>query len=507
MPTGSNTTRIAKNTLLLYFRQILIMLVSLYTVRVVLNVLGEEDYGIYNVVGGIVVLFAFVNNAMAEGTQRFLNYALGLKDNKKVNETYSASLIIHFVIAVFFVIAAETIGLWFVNCKLNIPEQRHYAALIVYQFTIVTTVLGIMRVPYHAVVIAYEKMSFFAWLSIVEAVLKLVIVYLLSIANYDKLIFYAFLITVITALILIIYKVYCNRQFTTANYTKVSDKQLTKELVGFSSWSLLGATANVCNNQGVNLILNMFTSVAVNAAYGISNQINAAVNSFIGNFQVAFKPHIVKVWAEGDKTHFYHFVKKTMILSVFLQSLVAVPLLINLEFVLKLWLSKPPEYTRMFVFYMLLASLIGSVNGPLWMAVQATGNIRNYQIVVSALVLLNIPSDIVLLSLDYSPLCVVVVKIIVDFIITIYRFWYAKMIIKFHLNAFLFQKVTFCVLGIVSSYLTGMFVRNIADNEALSFLLSCLSSVLTTIIILYFFALDKEDRLKIRNKIESKIRW
>ena len=245
----ASTRRIAKNTLMLYFRQILILLVSLYTVRVVLNTLGAEDYGIYNVVAGVVVLFSFVNSAMASATQRFLNYSLGENNLKKTQEVYSSSLIVHLGIAVIFILLAETVGLWFVSNKLNIPEARKTATAIVYQFTIITTVFNILRVPYNAVIIAYEKMSFFAWLSILESFLKLVIVFLLVISGIDRLIFYAFLMTVVAMIILCFYKLYCNHTFEIAHYKKTTDISLVKRILSFSGWSLFGAVANVCKRR------------------------------------------------------------------------------------------------------------------------------------------------------------------------------------------------------------------------------------------------------------------
>ena len=376
----ASTKRIAKNTLMLYFRQILILLVSLYTVRVVLNTLGAEDYGIYNVVAGVVVLFSFVNNAMATATQRFLNYSLGENDKKKTQEVYSASLIVHLGIAAIFVLLAETVGLWFVSNKLNIPEARRAATAIVYQFTIITTVFNILRVPYNAVIIAYEKMSFFAWLSILESLLKLAIVFLLVLSGIDRLVFYAFLMTAVALIILCFYKLYCNRTFEIARYSKVTDISLVKKILSFSGWSLFGAVANVANSQGTNIVLNMFTNVTVNAAMGIANQVNSAVYSFVGNFQTAFNPQIVKSYAEGKKEYFIDLVFRTAKVSFLLLNFMVVPLLLNAEIVLHIWLKSIPEYTIHFVQLILIWSLIDSWNGPLWMSVQATGNIRKYQI-------------------------------------------------------------------------------------------------------------------------------
>ena len=354
----SDPRRIAKNTLMLYFRQILIMLVSLYTVRVVLSVLGAEDYGIYNVVAGVVVLFSFVNNAMAQGTQRFLNYSLGENDTAKTQKIYSASLVIHLLVALLFIAIAESIGLWFVLNKLNVPVERYEAIFPVYQFAVITTVFSILRIPYNALIIAYENMQFYAGVSVLEAVLKLGIIFCISFFSVDSLILYSFLICAVSAIILLVYKLYCNIAFSTAHFLFPRDKKLIRELLSFSGWSLLGGTASVACTQGTNILINIFTNVVVNAAVGISNQVNVAVNSFISNFQTAFNPQIVKLWAEGKKNEFFHLVKRTITLSFFLQMFIVVPLFVNVEFVLSLWLKKPPEYSSLFVKLLLIDSLI-----------------------------------------------------------------------------------------------------------------------------------------------------
>ena len=449
----ASTRRIAKNTLMLYFRQILILLVSLYTVRVVLNTLGAEDYGIYNVVAGVVVLFSFVNSAMASATQRFLNYSLGENNLKKTQEVYSSSLIVHLGIAVIFILLAETVGLWFVSNKLNIPEARKTATAIVYQFTIITTVFNILRVPYNAVIIAYEKMSFFAWLSILESFLKLVIVFLLVISGIDRLIFYAFLMTVVAMIILCFYKLYCNHTFEIAHYKKTTDISLVKRILSFSGWSLFGAVANVANSQGTNIVLNMFTNVTVNAAMGIANQVNSAVYSFVGNFQTAFNPQIVKSYASDDREYFINLVCRTSKFSFFLLFLIALPLYINCGFILTIWLKNVPAYTIPFVRLILVWSLIETINGPLYMAIQSTGKIKLYQLIVGIINLSNIPLLIFSFSVGAGPLWLMYIKISLNLFALVFRIYLCYKLVDFPVKRFILNSLLRPVLVVVLSVL------------------------------------------------------
>lgn len=502
----SSTKRIAKNTLMLYFRQILIMLVSLYTVRVVLNTLGAEDYGIYNVVAGVVVLFSFVNNAMASATQRFLNFSLGENDSKKTQEVYSASLIVHLGIAVIFIFLAETVGLWFVINKLNIPELRKTATAIVYQFTIITTVFNILRVPYNAVIIAYERMSFFAWLSILEAVLKLMIVFLLGLSGMDRLVFYAFLMTTVALVILLCYKIYCNRTFNVAHYRKITDMALVKKIMSFSGWSLFGAVANVANSQGTNIVLNMFTNVTVNAAMGIANQVNSAVYSFVSNFQTAFNPQIVKSYAEGKREYFIDLICRTAKISFLLLNFIVIPLLLNVEIVMQIWLKSVPEYTIHFVQLILIWSLIDSWNGPLWMSVQATGNIRKYQISISLFIFLNLPFSIIAFLLGAHPEWVLIIRICISVFNTFWRISFLHGQITLPRMRFITDVLFRCICVFVCSYCTTFFLGTFFyKNIMVYFFVTCISSVLINFFISLYMGFNSLERSMILELIKRKL--
>lgn len=442
---------------------------------------------------------------MATATQRFLNFNLGKNDTEKTQQTYSASLLIHIGIAFIFVFLAETIGLWFVNSKLNVPVERHGAAMWCYQFSIITTVFNILRVPYNAVIIAYEKMSFFAWVSIVEAVLKLLVVYLLIISPFDKLVAYVVLLTFVSVIILFCYKIYCNKKFEIAHYKKVLDYSLAKEILGFSGWSLFGATANVANQQGTNIVLNMFTNVTVNAAMGIANQVNSAVYSFVSNFQTAFNPQLVKNYAAGEKKLFDKLTIETSKFSFMLLWFIILPLVLNLDFILQLWLKNIPEYSVAFVRLILIYSLLDAINGPLWMAVQATGIIKKYQIVISCLIFANLPLSIVAFMLLANPCWVLYIKIMLSCVITVFRLIYLNITQGFSVKKYI-NNVLLSMMGIiVLSYILSVFCSS-PFGGLTYFFISCIISVIVNILLFFFIGINNEERKIILSYIKKRVK-
>ena len=316
--TSDNNKRIAKNTLLLYFRMLLMMAVSLFTSRVVLNTLGVEDFGIYSVVGGVVGMFVFINNSMSSATQRYITFALGKGDKNRLQTVFSTTLQIHSLIAVIIVLLGETVGLWFLYNKMQIPADRMDAALWVMQCSIVSMVVMIVSVPYNADVIAHEKMSAFAYISILEVVLKLAIVYLLLVFSYDKLILYAILILMIQILIRFCYSIYCNKHFEETKYKHVWDKKLFKEMTGFAGWSLFGNMAGVLFGQGLNMLLNVFFGPVVNAARAVAVQVQGAIQQFVANFQTALNPQITKTYAAGELNEMHRLMFRSARFSFYL---------------------------------------------------------------------------------------------------------------------------------------------------------------------------------------------
>lgn len=419
-----NNKRIAKNTLFLYFRTFLVMLVTLYTSRVVLNILGEDDYGIYNLVGGIVVLFSFMSTALAAATQRYLNFYLGRDENDEVQRVFSMSIIVHLILVVVVLILGETIGLWFVQTQLNIPSGRTSAALWVYQFSLIACCISIIRIPYNAAIIAYEKMDFYAYLSIIEVLLKLGIVYLLLITSIDGLIAYSFLIFLVGLVVFLIYKIYCNRCFGTTKIKWFWDKNLFSKLVSFSGWSLFGSVANVSASQGLSIFVNLFNGLAVNAALGLSHQIQIALSSFISSFQTAFSPQIIKSYAANDNTSFINLIFRSSRISYCLVFLFAIPLMVCITPILHIWLVEVPGYTASFSVVYIIYCMIDALAGPLWVSVEATGDIRRYQITISLLILLNLPLAYLALAMGFSPVWALGIRAGINLVEYLYRIQY-----------------------------------------------------------------------------------
>lgn len=501
---SENNKRIAKNTMFLYVRMLLIMGVTLYTSRIVLQVLGVEDFGIYNVVGGIVVLFSFVNNAMVTSTQRFLNYELGKKNLEATARVFSASVTIHWCIAIVTLILAETVGLWFLLNYIQYPLEREWAVILTYQFAILSTCINMIRAPYNAAIIAYEKMSFYAYISIIEAILRLLIVLLLLLANFDRLIFYSFLMFVVIGIVTLGYYVYCKSHFSTCCYTYHWNKDLYKHLMGFSGWSMFGGVANIGASQGLNILLNMFFGVTINAAMGIANQVQSAVYSFVGNFQTAFNPQIVKSYASGDRDYFIDLIVRTSKYSYFLLFTISLPLYICCEEVLSLWLGNIPEYAVSFCRLMILFSLLDAMQGPLWVSVQATGKIRDYQILMSVMILSNLPLSYLFLKQGYSPEVVLTIRCLLNLLILFVRLWYLRHLYDFPVWRYLREVICRIVCVTVISY--GMISCLSMDVLPIVKILEVIIfSVIGNLFLVYILGFDNKERQLIIKQIKKHI--
>ena len=493
MNNKETNKRIAKNTILLYLRMFITMGVGLFTSRIVLRALGVSDFGIYNVVGGIVVLFSFLNSAMSTATQRFLNFELGRNDLKETSRVFSVSMTTHLLIAFILLILGETIGLWFLNAEMNIPSDRIIAANWVYQFSIFTFCANIIRVPYNATIIAYERMNFYAYLSIIEVILKLLIVYILLIYSFDKLIFYSLLIFVVTVLVSAIYQIYCSKVFETAKYHLFWDKILFQKILSFSGWSMFGSLSSVGSQQGLNILLNIFGGVTVNAAVGIANQVTTNLYAFISNFQIAFNPQIVKLYAADEHERFMKLIFRSSKFSFYLMLVLSIPVIICLNFILKIWLGPVPEYTAIFCKLIIIFLMIDAISAPLWLSVQATGNIRNYQIIMSILIICNLPMDYLLLKFGYPFEFVWIVKIIINVITYIFRISYLKNKIEFPIIKY-FKLVVFpaIVVTILAFPIPYFINTHLSSWEGL--IITTCSSIVITVITVFFIGLDKREK-------------
>ena len=495
-----NNKRIAKNTILLYFRMLFTMTVSLYTSRIVLNTLGVSDFGIYNIVGGVVVLFSFLNNAMSSATQRFLNFEIGKNDFVQLRKIFCISMNVHVSIAFIVFILAETIGLWFLNTQLNLPLDRMNAANWVYQFTILTFIISILQVPYNATIIAHERMSFYAYVSIVEVSLKLSAVFLLQYLGYDKLKLYAVLICAVALIIITIYKLYCNKKFESSRYIFIWDASLYKQLLSFSGWSLFGSVANVGKTQVINILINIFCGVLVNAAMGITNQVSATLNGFVSNFQLAFNPQIVKSYAANDKEYLMSLIFKTSKYSYFLLFILSLPILLNTEYILKLWLKIVPEYTVQFCQLTIIYLLIESISGPLWMSVQATGKIKSYQIVISSLLLLNVPFSYILLKLNFIPYSVVLVSIGIGILALLIRIIFLRSLINLPIIQFL-REVILIIFIVTILSIPLPFIESFYLDGFRRLIITSTTAIISLVLILYFIGLDINEKKYVKIRI------
>ena len=499
---SSNNKRIAKNTLFLYIRTLIVMLVTLFTSRVLLQKIGQSDYGIYNLVGGIVVLFSFLNSAMSTATQRFLNIELGKNDEKQAERVFSMSMNVHVAIALLVLVLAETVGLWFVSTQLNIPEDRYTAVHWVYQFSVLGCCTNIIRIPYNASIIAYEKMSFFAKVSLIEAVLKLLIVYMLMISPMDLLAFYSILMFLVIVAVNLQYYAYCKRNTTTCNYHKYWDTPLFKKLFSFISWSVFGSAANAAANQGVNILYNIFCGVIVNAAMGITNQVFAAVSSFVANYQMAFAPQLVKSYAAKEVDYFINLIIRSSRFSYYLIFIIGLPCIFCCETILSIWLVDVPKYTVEFTQLMIIFCFIESTSGPIWTAIQAIGKIKTYQIIISSIILLNLPLAYVLLKLGYSPVYVILVRVLLNVVAVMARLLYLKTHFDFPTENYVKEVLIHCLLITIPSLPIAYYLSTFINGSVSGIGVFVAILVINTVIVLTL-GLQKNERAFIFNKIKA----
>ncbi len=497
---SSANRRMAKNTIALYIRMAIAMLVTLYTSRVVLQTLGVEDFGTYGVVGGIVVLFAFVNNTLVSSIQRFLNFELGRNNNTGVTKVFSNAFHVQLIFALIVVVLAETVGLYYLNNYVKLPNGRLFAANCVYQLSILTTVLRIIRAPFTASVVSYERMTVFAIVGIVNVILKLLIVYLLLISPIDKLISYSILSTCVSLSITLFYVYYNHKNFSLCRISRGTDKSLLKQMLSFSGWSLLGSVAVLATYQGCDLVINYFHGVVVNAALSIANQVYAATTSFTGNFQTAFRPQITKNYAKGDLTPFLDLIFRTTRYSYFLVIICAIPLYFECAGLLRIWLNEYPNYTIEFCRYLILLCVIDAVAAPLAIAINATGIIKKYQITISAIIILNLPISIILMLCGFSPVAVIATRFFVYFIAQLYRIIYMAKNVKMSITNYFRQSLFPCLYITVpicfSAYLIKLFIHNVLISSIIMFIIS--------VIIIIILGLNKEEKKQLSNYIKSK---
>lgn len=504
--SASDNKRLAKNTVLLYCRTLLVMCVTLFTSRVILASLGIQDYGTYNVIGGFVSMFSLIGGTLITATQRFINVELGKGDNGNVNRVFNTALGIHTILVAILILLFETFGLWFLNSKMNIPEGRLFAANVVFQCSVLAFVLNIIAMPYNAMIIAFERMKAFAYITLLDAILKLGISYLLYLTDKDRLIVYAILLMGISIMNNVIYYLYCKRNFPDESKLHiVKEKDSYIHQTSFAGYTFLGSIASVFANQGVNMVLNIFCGVTVNAARGVAVQVQHAVTKFVNDFMTALKPQITKSYAAGD-------IEKSMILvyrgakfSYFLMFMLAIPILFKTPDILTLWLKKYPDYATCFVQLTLAYSLITVLSTPLTTVILATGKIKSNAFIIGGLRIMILPLAYLVLKLGYPPYSVYFVMILVDFASIFTRLYILKSIsgvkIRYYIKSVLVYVSTVSVLSIIINY----FLCDLLPASKIGLLFFVILSLIVTLMIIVFAGLTFKERSAIFYVIKNKI--
>ncbi len=419
---SSNSGRIVKNTIALYGRSLIVLVVSLYTSRVILNALGVEDYGLYNVVGGVISMLGFLSTTMLATYQRFFNVAMGQGREQDVKMLFRTSLSVQLLLALAVVVIGETLGLWFLNNKLVIPDGRMHAAQILYQVSILTFIISVFKAPFAALITAYEKMSVYAVFSIVETVLKLGIVFVIMVAKCDKLILYSWLMMVIILFDFSLYVVFCKKRIPTTDIGFNWSKEALKKMLSFSTWSTIGTLAYTLKSQGINIVLNLFFGTVVNAARGIASQVLMGVNQFIHSFQTAFRPQLTKLYASGNYEAAMQLYYGATKLSYYLIFTISLPILLETDFILHLWLGNVvPEYAAVFTKLILLTAFVSAFANPTSCIAYATGNIKVFSILTSSVNLSIVPVAYLFLKLGYGPASAMIVSFVITIIVQIIR--------------------------------------------------------------------------------------
>lgn len=506
MPTiiSSNKT-IAKNTIFTYVRMLLNLVVSLYTSRVILQVLGINDLGIYQVVGGIVTIFTFIGGSMAGATSRFLAYEIPLGNIERLKKTFAASINVSLIAAVLFIIVAETIGLWIVSKYLSIPTGREQAAMYVYQFSIIASVLSFLQIPFEAAIIAHERISIFAYIGILDTILKLAVCYITLFSPLDKLISYSALILITSFIMQIICWTYCSANFEECTFSLKFDKEITKPLLMFSGWDTFNNFCFGVKQQGLNILLNTFFSVAINAACGFSNTIYAAIRGFANNFMISIRPVITKCFSIRDYERMQNLIIDSSKFSFSLILLLSTPFFFEGNFIVTLWLKNPPNWTVVFCQLQLTTCIISVLFSPVYYGIVATGKNKLYAIQDSFLMLLSLPVTYLLLKKGFSPLVPFVVLIVTELIKSnLYVYILKKNISEYKISNFYKKSVLpCCIMAFLCISFTFLSSLIFEQSGWLRFIIVSLSSTLSVCILSYYFLLNIYYKQKFNQKIRS----
>lgn len=498
-------TRIAKNTLMLYIRMFVLMLVGLYTSRVVLAALGENDFGIYTVVGAVVAMFTVISGALNSAIQRFITFELGKGSEAQETKVYSTAVIIQLALALIIVILAEPIGLWFIDHKMTVDPSRVPAARLVLHFSLLAFVVNMMSVPQMASITAHERMSAYAWIGILDGLLRLAVALLIARSSTDRLVMYAALMAGVVLIVRTAYIIYCRANLPDCRFRPVFDRNLLKEMFSFAGWNFIGVTSGVLRDHGGNILVNLFSAPAVNAARGVAVQLNGAVQGFVTNFMTAVNPQITKSYASGDSEYMFTLVRRSSRLSFCLLYLIALPVIFNAEYLLGIWLKEVPAHAPLFVQLFLIFALSESMSNPMITAMLATGDIRRYQLVVGGLQLLNLPVSYVCLKFGAMPEVTVIVAIAISQICLWARLIMLNKATGFPILPFVSDVYMTLLLKVVCATLVFPLLMNIVKPDGFAgFVVSAGTCVIVTLLVIWSLGLEPDERQWVKDKLKRK---
>ena len=505
MSNNDNNKRLAKNTLILYIRMFFMMFISFYTSRVVLNALGVEDFGIYNVVGGLVLMSTAITTSLNSAVSRFFSFGLGQGNINELKKIFSISINIHIILALVIIIVIESLGIWFLNNHMVVPCDRIFAANCVLQLSMLSFLIGLMTVTFNAAIISHEHMSFYAYMSIIDAIFKLIVATLISIYDGDRLILYASFSIIQQLIMLVVYQRYCKHKFEECSYILVKDKTKYKEIFGYAGWNLLGSMTNTLLDQGVNIIVNLFTGPVVNAARGIAVQINTVVKSFIRNFTVSLNPQIIKDYASGNRERMINLIFYGTRLSFYLFMLLSIPVFYETKFLLNLWLGQVPDHTVLFVRLILILSLTDILSSSLCTGQLATGKIRNFEIAINSVYILNIPISYICLKSGMPPELTVLISILLAFIVVFFHLYFLKHSVNLSPRLFL-KKVVLNVMSVsLISFSIPLIIYIIMDETFYRFIVLCSISCICSLTTIFYLGCNKYERSILINNFKKAI--
>lgn len=503
---SSNNKRIAKNTMFLYFRMGLVLVVSLFSTRIILQALGDEDYGIYNVVSGFVTMFAFLNTSMSNGVQRFYNFSIERKNECSITEVYNTSLQIQAILAVVLLVLLETVGMWYMYNKMVIPVERFNSALWVFQFSVLSLLVIVMQIPYSAAIMAYERMDYYAYVSIFDVLAKLGIAYAIKYSDSDRLLLYGLLNLFVTVIGFTLYFVYAKRQFNELKTVFRIKKDLFKPMLSFSGWNVFGSFAYMLKSQGLNMLLNVFFGPVVNAARGVSNMVMSAIQGFQNNIVVAFRPQLVQSYASGDFRRVEKLFFSLSKVSFVLLSLLSIPVIAEIDYILKLWLgSDVPDYTIPFTILVLVNMVISSLNTPVSQVVHATGLMKNYQIGTSLIICSIVPIAWIFLKLGYNATIVYWISLLFTIVNQIICNLLLKKVFDYSLMSYLRSVIFPCLIFVMLAPLLPFLLRSILPCSFVRLVIVSICSVVSSLTIAYLSVLDKSEKDMVKTFI-SKIK-